>query len=170
MSKAAAALQFLKKETLELIPPMVFFFVLFEIVVVVRSLLGSGLDVSMTSTGAAFIGALIVGKAILIIDATPLFHWFREPRLVYNLLWRVFLYTCLALLFQLLEELIPLYRQTGSWSTAMSSFGEEVDWVVFWATHLFLVIFVTFYALITTLVELVGEERLLALLFSRKAG
>lgn len=167
MSRLSATISFLKKEILELIPPTIFFFVVFELVVVIRSLLGSGLDVSMTSTGAALIGALIVGKSILIIDATPMFHWFSRPRLVVNVIWRTLLYVALALVFQVLEELIPLIRETGSWAAALSSFRDEVNWTIFWATHLFLAVFVSFYSLITTLLTLIGEDRALAALFSR---
>ena len=158
--------RFLKKEIAELIPPTIFFFIVFELVVVVRSLLGSGLDVSMTTAGAALLGALIVGKAILIIDATPMFRWFRQPRLILNVAWRTLLYVALALSFQLLEELIPLIREKGSWSAAVSSYADSVNWTIFWATHLFLVVFVSFYSLITALIDLIGEERAVAALFA----
>lgn len=167
MSRAAAITRFLRKEIAELIPPTVFFFVVFELVVVMRSLLGSGLEVSMSTTGAALLGALIVGKSILIIDATPMFRWFRRPRLIVNVLWRTLLYVVLALVFQLLEEIIPLIREQGSWAGALSSYRETVEWTIFWATHLFLVVFVSLYSLITALIGLIGEDRAIKALLSR---
>lgn len=170
MSRASTTASFLKKEIAELIPPTVFFFIVFELVVVVRSLLGSGLDVSMSTTGAALLGALIVGKSILLIDATPMFHWFRQPRLIVNVLWRTLLYVVLALVFQLLEELIPLVRGSGSFASALSDFRGTVDWTIFWATHLFLVVFVSLYSFITTLIDLIGEHRAIEALFSRSPG
>jgi len=170
VSGIAAAVRFLKKEIAELIPPTIFFFVVFELVVVIRSLLGSGLDVSMTTAGAAFLGALIVGKSILIIDATPMFRWFSQPRLIVNVLWRTLLYVALALVFQLIEELIPLIPEKGSWAAAVSSYRGEVNWTIFWATHLFLVVFVSLYSLITALITLIGEDRAIEALFSGSRG
>jgi len=162
VTRSGATIRFLKKEILELIPPTIF-----ELVVVVRSLLGSGADISMTTTGAALLGALIVGKSILLIDATPMFRWFSEPRLIVNVVWRTLLYVALALTFQLLEELIPLIREKGSWAAAAASYRDEVNWTIFWATHLFLVVFVSFYSLITALIALIGEDRAVAALFAR---
>jgi len=58
---------------------------------------------------AATIGALIVGKAILIANALPVVHWFRQKRLIYNVAWQISLYVSLVLLFQFLEKLLPLF-------------------------------------------------------------
>lgn len=64
MSKALA---FLKKEFLALLPPTIFFFVVFHTVVFGRSLIGVGSDFSVATSTAATIGALILGKSILIV-------------------------------------------------------------------------------------------------------
>jgi len=64
--------------------------------------------VALSSSAAATIGALIVGKSILLVDALPLYDWFSQKRLVYNIAWRIFLYGLMVLFFQFIEELIPL--------------------------------------------------------------
>jgi hypothetical protein len=90
MSKALA---FLKKEALEMLPPTVFFFVVFEWIVFTRSLMGSSQsNLTLTTTSGAILGGLILGKSILIADALPLFKWFGKKRLILNVLWRIVLY------------------------------------------------------------------------------
>jgi UPF0716 family protein affecting phage T7 exclusion len=43
-----------------MLPPTIFFFVVFHTVVYVRSLLGEGANVSMATSAAATVGALVV--------------------------------------------------------------------------------------------------------------
>ena len=64
-------LSFIKKEFLEMLPPTIFFFIVFHILYFIKSLIADEYGVSITSSIAATIGALIVGKAILIADNYP---------------------------------------------------------------------------------------------------
>jgi hypothetical protein len=164
------ALAFLKNEFLKLLPPTIFFFVVFHTVVFVRSLIGAGSGFSMTTSTAATIGALILGKSILIADALPLFRWFRDPRLILNVVWRVFLYLAIVLGFQILGELIPLLSKYGGLSAAGEQLIEEIHWPRFWATHLLLAMFLAFYSVSTALIEIIGESRCLEIFLGwRKA-
>ena len=65
-------LQILKKEFLEMLPPTIFFFVIFHILFFVRSLFANKYSISVESSIVATIGALIVGKAVLIADKLKL--------------------------------------------------------------------------------------------------
>jgi hypothetical protein len=154
-------LAFLKKEFLELLPPTIFFFVAFHVVVFTRSLSGKDLGISMASSAAATIAALIVGKSILIADALPLFEWFRDKRLIYNVAWRVFLYLCVVLLFQMLEELIPLVTKYGGLASASGHLIDEIHWPKFWATHIVLDVFLVVYSVVTAMIGVIGGDRCL---------
>ena len=164
MSKTLA---FIRKELREMIPPTLFFLVVFQVLILVRSLLGSQGNFTMTTAAAALIGALVVGKSILIADALPLFRWYREPKLIYNIVWRMFLYLSVVLIFQILEELIPLVSKTGSLMAGVRSFFSEVNIPRFWATHLVLALFLTIWSFLTALIEIVGREKMLDSLFGR---
>jgi len=158
MSKTLA---FLKKEFLELLPPTIFFFVVFHIVVFTRSLIGVHGGFSMTSSAAATIGALIVGKSILIANALPMFKLFGEKRLIYNVVWRVFVYLCIVFVFQVLEEVIPLVSKYGGLGSASERLIEEIHWTRFWATHILLGVFLTLYSFGTALIGVIGGDRCL---------
>ncbi len=164
MSKALA---FVKKEFLELIPPTLFFLVVFHVVVFARSLLGADASpgISMTSSAAATVGALIVGKAILIADALPVFRWFAGERLILNVAWRLFLYMTIVLAFQVLEELIPLIVKHGELGAAVASFFDEIHAPSFWGSHIILLVFLAFYCVVTALIAVVGMDRFLKAFF-----
>lgn len=167
MSKALA---FIKKEFFELIPPTIFALVAFEIALFTRTLMGSEQNYTIATHAAAIIGALVVGKSILIADALPLFRWFREKRLILNVLWRVLLYMSIVLLFQVLEELIPLLSKYDGFAGAASHLVDEIQWPRFWATHITLAVFISIYSFTTALIGVIGRDRFHEVFFGRKSG
>ena len=162
-------LAFVKKEFLEMLPPTIFFFVVFEVVVFFRSLIGNESGFSMVSTSAAIVGALIVGKSILIADALPLFGWFKKNRLILNVLWRTALYMSIVLVFQILEELIPLVSKYGGLGTALSHLADEAHWPRYLATHVVLAVFLGFFSFATALIGVIGADRFLQTFFGRES-
>jgi hypothetical protein len=155
------AMGVLKHELAEMLPPTIFFFVVFHLVAFARALLDAQYGISVVSATAATIGALVVGKAILLADKLPVMHWFGDRRLIYNVLWRIAVYLVLVLLLQCLEELIPLlFRGAGIVAGSEQLFA-EIAWRKFWATHVVLVVFLVFYCLATAVTEVFGRDRIL---------
>lgn len=166
MSKTLA---FIKKEILEMLPPTLYALVAFSIVVYARILMGSHPNLSLTNYTAAIIGALIVGKSVLIADALPLFKWFRK-RLIINVAWRVLLYMSIIFLFQLLEELIPLWSKYDSFISAASHLFDEVVWSRFWASHIILSMFIIFYSFITAMIGVIGYDQFIKVFFGNNSS
>jgi hypothetical protein len=162
------ALTFLKHEFLEMLPPTIFFFVIFHVVVFTRALMAEQYGITISSSVAATIGALIVGKSILIADALPFMNWFSQKKLIYNIAWRTFFYAIIVLLFQFLEELIPLISKYGAISAATEHLIEEIKWPRFWATHILIVVFLIFYNLATGVIGAIGRNEFLEIFFSSK--
>ena len=163
------ALTFLKHEFLEMLPPTIFFFVVFHIVVFTRALMAEQYGITISSSVAATIGALIVGKSILIADALPFLNWFSQKKLIYNIAWRTFFYTIIVLLFQFLEELIPLISKYGAISAATEHLIEEIKWPRFWSTHIILIVFLFVYNLATGVIGAIGRDKFFEILFSSKS-
>ena len=162
------ALIFLKNEFLEMLPPTIFFFVVFHIIVFVRALMAEQYGITITSSASATIGALIVGKSILIANALPFFNWFRQKRLIYNVVWKIFLYVIIVFLFKFLEELIPLISKYGSILTASEHLIEEIKWPQFWATNIILIVFLVIYSLATEVISVMGRKELIEIFLGPK--
>jgi hypothetical protein len=158
---------FIKKEFLEMLPPTLFFFVVFCLIVFTHDLMYTQSDVNMLSYAAALIGALIIGKSVLIADAMPVWHLFdRQPRLLLIIV-RTITYAIIALLFQFLEEFIPLVRGGASFAAGLNELFGEIHWPKFWGIHILLVAFLMFYNIIAVLSEEIGRERFIRLLLGK---
>ena len=157
---------FLKHEFLEMLPPTIFFFVVFHIIVFTRALMEEQYGIAVSSSAAATIGALIVGKAILIADKLPIMNWFGQKRLIYNVAWRIVLYVLLVLLFQFIEELIPLISKDGGILMSSERLFEEIKWHKFWATLIIFVVFLAFYCLAKAVIDAFGRSELLNVFLS----
>jgi hypothetical protein len=164
------ALTFLKHEFLKMLPPTLFFFIVFHITAFTRALMAKQYGIALSSSTAATIGALIVGKSILIVDALPLYDWFSHKRLIYNVAWRIFLYLIIVLLFQFIEELIPLISKYGTTSMATEHLIEEIEWPRFWATHIILIVFIAFYNVATAVIGAIGRNKFLEIFFNPKSN
>ncbi len=151
-----------------MLPPTIFFFVVFHVLAFARALMDKQYGIEISSAAVATIGALIVGKSILIADALPLFNWFCQKRLIYNIAWRIFIYVIIVWLFQFIEELIPLISKYGAISTASENLLKEIKWPRFWATHIVLIVFLVIYILATDVIGAIGRNELLDILFSSK--
>lgn len=161
--------KFLKKELLEMLPPTIFFFVVFHILFFIRSLIANEYGISVTSSLVATIGALIVGKAVLIADKLKLMRLFQENNLIHRVLWKVFIYTILVFIFRYLEEVIPLISKYGSFSSANQHILEEIKWPRFWTIQIFLVVFLIIYVSFAELIKLVGKDTFKEMVFGKKS-
>ncbi len=163
------ASDFIRKEFWEMLPPTLFFLVVFCLIVFTHDLMYAQSDVDMLSYAAALIGALVIGKSVLVADALPVWNIFdRQPKLAL-IIGRTFTYAIVALLFQFLEEFIPLARGGGSIAAGLNELPEKIHWPRFWGVHMQLIVFLLLYNIIAVLSEEIGRERLMRLLLG-KAG
>ncbi len=163
-------LSFIKKELLEMLPPTAFFFFVFHLVAFTRDLMDERLGVGVFTSVAATIGALVIGKSILIADALPVWHHLDKQPRVYLIAARTVAYALVALAFQYLEELIPAWRETSSLAAAASKVGDEVYWPRFWASHILLLMFLALYNVVAVMMEAMGKQKVHALLFERDSN
>ena len=82
----------LKEEFFRLLPPTIFFFVALHIVAFVRMLALKGTGISPLSSMSIAVGALILGKAVLIADMLPMINRFPNKPLIYNIAWKTLIY------------------------------------------------------------------------------
>ena len=160
-------LKFIKKELLEILPPTIYFFVIFRIVLFTRGLMAIQYGIEFSSTALALIGALVVGKSILIADALPITKMFNQQRLIYNILWKTFLYLSIAVLFQFAEKLIPILIKNGS-EGVWHRFSEAMEWPQFFSTNILLLLFLLIYNLASGIIKAIGSSTVKAMVFGLK--
>ena len=148
----------LKEEFLAMIPPTIFFFVALHIVALVRALMIKGTGISPLSTGSIAVGALVLGKSVLLADMLPSINRFPEKPLIYNVAWKTLVYTLVAAVIHYLEHLYDFARQAGGIVAGNEKLLAEIVWPHFLAIQIILVVLVVQYCMMRELVRVVGAD------------
>jgi hypothetical protein len=162
-------LTFAGKELRELLPPTIFFFIAFHILVFLRALMLRQYGIQLSSVAGATVGALVVAKVVLIADALPFVNRFPEKPLIYNVAWKTGIYVVAALIVHYLEHLIPVWWRLGSVAAANRQLLDEVVWPHFWAIQLWLLVLLFVYCSLRELVRAIGPREVKRLFFGGPA-
>ena len=103
----------IKHEFFEVLPPTIFFFLSFNLIAITRALMLKEHGIELVAFGGATLGALIVGKVVLIADKLPFINKFPDRPLIYNVAWKTIIYIVAAFLVRFLEHFLPLVSQHG---------------------------------------------------------
>ena len=165
MSKA---LEKIKEEFLALLPPTIFFFIALHILGVVRALMTKGTGLPLTSSAQIAIGALILGKAVLLADLLPAINRFPGKPLAYNVAWKSAIYFLVATLIHYLERLIDFWKEAGSFVAANQKLLEVIVWPHFWALQIVLIALILNYCVIRELSRVLGAGKMMAMFFGSR--
>ena len=168
MGKAAEKL---KEEFLALLPPTIFFFIALHILALVRVLMTKGTGLPVSSSAQIALAALIIGKAVLLADLWPPINRFPDRPLIYNIVWKTFIYGVVASVIHYLERLFDFAKAAGGIAAGNQKLLSELVWPHFWALQIVLLVLIFNYCLLRELGRALGEERFFRLfLFQRAAG
>jgi hypothetical protein len=159
--------KWLKEEIKELLPTVLFFLVAFNLMHWVENLFLEDKGDSLSNFLAPSIGALIVGKVLLIVDLLPVVNAFRSRPLIYSALWKTCLYSLAAFVFRAGEEFIPLALEIGNIPVGFGRYLAETHWPRFWATQAFLTMVLFVFVASREFVLAVGANRARQLFFGR---
>ena len=166
MSKLSAKI---KEEVVALIPPTLFFLFTLSLVALIRVLMLRGTGVPVSSMVQIAVGALILGKAVVIADLLPFINRYPEKPLAYNIVWKTAIYTLVAMLVHYAERLIDFWRQAGGFIAGNEKLLAEIVWPHFWAIQIVLVILIFGYCTMHELVRALGREKVRELFFGPPA-
>jgi hypothetical protein len=158
-------LALLKQELLELLPPTIFFFIAIGLLMLTKRLILQQYGIGFSDFAAVLIGALIVGKVVLIADALPFINKFPEKPLIYNVVWKTIIYVLAAFLVRLAEHLVPLIIKYGSFREAIARVADEIVWPHFWIIYLWLSVLLFVYCALRELIGAIGRDQVLRLFF-----
>ncbi len=158
--------QVIKKELLELAGPTLFFFVAFNVIAYTKKLFLEDYHISFSGFFiTASIGALLVGKVVLLADEIPLINRFPRTPLIYNVIWKTAIYSLAALVVQFLEEFLPRLWHHQNLTAAVAGIWHEIHWPHFWAVHILLCYFLLIYVSFRELARTFGEAQFFHIFF-----
>jgi len=162
MSKVVAKV---KEEIEALIPPTLFFFVALHVVALLRVLMLKGTGIPLATSATVTLGALILGKAVLIADVLPFINRYPAKPLMYNIAWKTTIYVLIATLLHYLERLVDFWREAGSLVEGHRKLLAATVWPHFWAIQILLLILLLMYCTIRELIRVIGKDRVRAMFF-----
>jgi Ni/Fe-hydrogenase subunit HybB-like protein len=111
------------------------------------------------------IGALIVGKVVLIADALPFINRYPDKPLIYKVIWKTIIYVLAAFLVRLAEHLVPLIIKYGSFREKIERLADEIVWPHFWIIYLWLSVLLFVYCALRELIRAIGRDQVPRLFF-----
>ena len=158
-------LKTIKTEFLHLLPPTIFFFIGFILITITQRLILREHGLPLTGFGMAAIGALLVGKVVLIINHMPFMNRFPDKPLIYNIIWKTNIYFLAAFLVRYIEHIVPMIREYGEFMQANQHMLMEISWPHFCLVQMWLLVLFLVYCTLSELVHALGREKVIQLFF-----
>ena len=155
----------LKREFLGLLPTVIFFFVVFQLLAFTQVLILKQYDIEVSTFMSATFGALVVGKVVLVADMLPFMNRFPDRPLIYNIAWKTIIYVIAALLVRYFEDLIPLLFEYRNPAVANRQLFNEMVWPHFWLVQLWLMVCFFMYCTGRELGRVLGYEQIRTMIF-----
>jgi hypothetical protein len=160
----------IKEELLAVLPPTIFFFVTLHIVAVIHSLMVRGTGIQVATSLEVTIGALILGKAVLIADLLPGINLYPNKPLIYNVVWKTTIYVLVSIAVRYVERLIHAWRVSSGFVEANRKLFTEMVWPHFFAIQILLIAMIFSYCVLRELVRVIGRERVLEIFFGARGA
>jgi hypothetical protein len=160
---------FLLRELREMLPPTIFFFISFNLILLTTNLLVADYGGSVGSFMLVTGGALVVGKAVLVANATQSIRRYNRAPLIRPILFKTVFYWAVVLVARLLEHWIRFWlvehHPLGTFLPYMIS---TFDWHHFIAIQLWILVIFLVYEVAAELNHLFGKGELWHLLVTSR--
>jgi hypothetical protein len=154
------------------IPPTLFFFFGFNLILVTKRLFLADYLIAYTGFLIATTSALIVGKVVLVADKLAFLAWFDDEPLAYPILFKTVVYTVLVFIARPLEAFIHYLvdgNAIGGGQFIRHELG-QFSWPHFIAIQMWIFVLFLIYVTATELDELFGDGELYKILFKRRSS
>ncbi|MDZ4736291.1 MAG: hypothetical protein SGJ07_08065 [Rhodospirillaceae bacterium] len=162
--------RWLGREIREILPPTIFFFIAFALLLVTQSLVLKEHGIDVWDWGRAIVGALIVGKVVLIVDKFHFIDRYPDRPLIWNALWKTLIYNIAATAVHYLEKLLPLIFDGKGLAAANRTLFAATDWEHIVLIHMWLAVLLLAYCCARELVRAVGPDKVRHMFFHARGN
>jgi hypothetical protein len=153
------------------LPPTIFFFFGFNLVLLTKRLILADYLIQFTGFAIATVGALIVGKVVLVADKMPFLRRFDHAPLAQPILFKTLVYTFFVFIARLLEAF--LHYVFGGGAVGRGGFIDQqlgrFSWERFASTQIWIFVLFLIYVTASELNHLFGDGELFKILFTRRS-
>jgi hypothetical protein len=160
-------LAFLIKEFRELVPPTVFFAVGFNLILLTTKLLLADYRVHFANFMVATMGALIVGKSVLVANAMQFLRRFDKAPKILPVLFKTTVYWTVVFLVRFVEKLVEYLLAGGTLRAIPEYVATHFTWDRFAAIQIWIFVLFLIYTSIAELNGRLGHGELVKIFFTR---
>jgi len=153
-----------------LLPPTIYFFIAFNLIVFTTNLLVHDYWFRVSGFLVATTTALVVGKSVLVANQIRLIDRFRGAPLVQPILYKTIFYTLIVLVVRILERFIHFAIDDRGFTLAFGAAVDEFSWRRFAAIQIWLFTCFLIYVTATELSALLGEGQMFRLFFRHRSS
>ena len=156
-------------ELREMLPPAIFFFVGFNLIVLTTNLILADYSLAVGNFMLATGGALIVGKAVLVAEAMPFLGRYDRAPLIQPILFKTLVYWAVVFIARLLEALIEFWLVQGHpLGEFLPHLVSIFSWHHFAAVQIWILVLFLVYVTASEFSHLLGPGELQRLLFTSR--
>lgn len=153
-----------KEEIILATPGIIFFAITFNLINLTEKLMFKPIGYGYVSFTTATIGALVVGKLIIIANSLPFINAFPNKPLIYNIVWKFFIYGSLTLLFRVLEKGWHLAFHYDNMTIVLQLLKVTLSSPSFWAVQIWVLMLFAIYIVFSEYIRCLGKKKVLQLL------
>jgi hypothetical protein len=161
---------FVIKEFEEVLPPVVFFLIGFNLIELTTQLILAEYLARLGNFMIATTTALVVGKAVLVANALPFLRRYDTGPLIRPILFKTVIYWTVVLVARFLEQIIESAVRIGTVSGVSEYFIAHFTWHRFAAIQLWIFVLFLLYTSIRELDARLGRGVLASMFFGRRAS
>jgi hypothetical protein len=158
----------LAQEAREVLAPTIFFFVGFNFIVLTTNLLVAQYLVAVSNFMLATIGALVVGKAVLVANKISLLRRYDRAPLIQPILFKTGFYWVVVFFARLLERFVHFLAEGNSPVDFFAYLIADFSWRRFSAISLWVLVLFLIYVTASEFNRLFGPSEMRRLLFTRR--
>ena len=142
------------------LPPTIFFLFGFNLILFTRWMTLEEYGIPFTNFFAASLAALLVGKAVLVVDNLPFMHRFDGAPLIQPILFKSMIYWVCVFVFRVAEGLLHFLRDGGALGDFPTFLIAQFSWPRFLAIQIWLMVLFLVYVTAHELNTLFGDGEL----------
>lgn len=159
-------------EVREVLPPTIFFFVGFNLILFTKRLILADYLIQFTGFAIATVGALVVGKVVLVADKMPFLRRFDYAPLAAPIVFKAAVYSFFVFVARLVEAFAHYAFEGGAigHGAFIESQLGRFSWDRFISTQLWIVVLFLLYVTGHELNHLFGDGELFKIFFTRRSS
>jgi hypothetical protein len=158
------------KEIKEALPAIVFFAIGFNLIVLTTQLILDDYNVQFANFMAATIGALVVGKAVLVANVLPFLRRFDAAPLIQPILFKTVMYWVVVFLARFLERLVEYLIGGGTIGGIPEYTTTHFTWHRFAAIQIWVFVLFLIYTTAAELNTVFGHGELFKIFLTRRSS